>query len=256
MPSPSSPSSSGAQRAEPRLAATVLVVRDDPFRVLMVRRPATGTFADALVFPGGAVEPDDSAAGWDTLAAGGAALSPGERAIRIAGVRETFEETSLLPAVSAGARAVAASGLFSQALAAAGARLRLDDIHPFAHWITPEVAPRRFDTHFLLVAAPDEGEAVSTGGETVDTEWVEPAVAVARAEEGERAILFPTLLNLMRLGESTDATTAIAAARARQAFTVTPVVAAGDDGNPVVVIPEEAGYAVTRGTPPWMPPAG
>jgi len=39
-----------------RLAATVLLLRDDPFEVLMVKPNARGFFPSALVFPGGVVE--------------------------------------------------------------------------------------------------------------------------------------------------------------------------------------------------------
>lgn len=59
----------------PRLAVTVAVVHDDPFEVLMVRRPARGTFANALAFPGGSVDPDET--------------------VEAAAVRETFEETRI-----------------------------------------------------------------------------------------------------------------------------------------------------------------
>src|SRR5690554_7583183 len=84
---------------EPRLAATMVLVRDDPFEVLMVRRHAKAVFASALVFPGGAVDDDDYSEEWMPLLASGHNLPAPERAIRIAAIRETFEETALLLAV-------------------------------------------------------------------------------------------------------------------------------------------------------------
>jgi 8-oxo-dGTP pyrophosphatase MutT (NUDIX family) len=47
-----------------RLSATVLLVRDDPFEVLMVRRHEKAHFASALVFPGGTIDPEDRSEVW------------------------------------------------------------------------------------------------------------------------------------------------------------------------------------------------
>src|SRR5690554_6983850 len=80
----------------PRLAATMVLVRDDPFEVLLVRRHAKAVFASALVFPGGAVDDDDFSDEWLPLLASGSELDPTERAVRIAAIRETFEETAIL----------------------------------------------------------------------------------------------------------------------------------------------------------------
>ena len=76
--------------AIPRPAATILLVRDAPFEVLMVRRHAGQTFSSALVFPGGTVDESDWSDAWLDLATGGEALDPAERALRIAAFRETF----------------------------------------------------------------------------------------------------------------------------------------------------------------------
>src|SRR5690554_2708732 len=95
-----------ASPAEPRLAATLMLVRDDPFEVLMVRRHAKAVFGSALVFPGGTVDSDDYEDDWLELSDGAGGLDSVERALRIAGIRETFEETSLLLAHSSGGRAV------------------------------------------------------------------------------------------------------------------------------------------------------
>jgi 8-oxo-dGTP pyrophosphatase MutT (NUDIX family) len=63
----------GTAIATPRRAATVMLVRDEPFEVLMVKRNAREPFASALVFPGGVVEPEDYSDSWPrSCLAGGA----------------------------------------------------------------------------------------------------------------------------------------------------------------------------------------
>src|SRR5215203_1183767 len=91
----------------PRPAATALLLRDDPFEVLMIRRHPEQYFASALVFPGGTVDESDRSDDWLPHVAGGAALSVEERALRIAAFRETFEETSILLARDDAGRHVA-----------------------------------------------------------------------------------------------------------------------------------------------------
>lgn len=223
-------------------AATVLILRDDPFEVLMVRRRTSSFFSSALVFPGGVVEAEDHAEDWLPHLSGAEALSDVERALRVAACREVYEETSVL----LGAGAPPARGeRFFDIVRSAGARLPVGDLARFGHWITPEMAKKRFDTHFYLCAAPEGVEAVCDEDETVSLEWVRPGDVVEEAVAGERTILFPTLMNLRRLAESNDVAGALAAARERPVFTVLPRVEMREHGL-VVVIPEEAGYGLTE----------
>lgn len=235
---------------EPRLAATMVLVRDDPFEVLLVRRHAKAVFASALVFPGGVVDGDDYSDEWMPLLGSGGDLPSRDRAIRIAGIRETFEETGLLLASQPDGSEVdqpeRTDASFLAVVRASGGLLMLDDLHPFGHWITPEAAPRRFDTHFLLARAPRNQVPVADGDETIALEWASPADVVQRAEHEQPSIMFPTLLNLMRLAESDDSASAISAARLRTPFTVLPVLERRDDATRMVVIPAEAGYGVTE----------
>src|SRR5665213_1116426 len=79
-------------------AATILLVRDTPdFEVLMVKRHHQIDFAaGALVFPGGKTHAGDHDPAWAGCALGWEASAPGERAPRIAALREAFEETGVL----------------------------------------------------------------------------------------------------------------------------------------------------------------
>lgn len=246
--------------AVPRPAATILVLRDDPFEVLMVRRHGNGPFASALVFPGGLVDPADRDEAWLPLLEGGDGLDVEARALAIAAFRETFEEATLLLARDASGASVPCRGVggdrndFRAVVAASGGKLPLGELTHFGHWITPATAPKRFDTHFFLARAPEGQEAVCDGGETVALEWASPHDVLERAAAGDLSILFPTRMNLKRLAESHDVASAIAAARARAPFTVTPV-AQKREGGIAVVIPAEAGYGETENFHPHPPRA-
>lgn len=228
---------------EPAPAATVLLLRDDPFEVLMVRRRSTSFFSSALVFPGGLVDPDDRSDAWLPHLAGAEQLSVDERALRIAACREAYQESSVM--LGAHSHAFEAGVAFIDIVSRQGARLPLGGIVRFGHWITPARSSKRFDTHFFLAAAPAGVEPRCDGDETVAHEWIRPADAVARAEGGEHTILFPTLMNLRRLAESDTVAAALAAAQVRAPYTVLPRVEKRPTGL-VVMIPWEAGYGVTE----------
>ncbi|MCB1282045.1 MAG: NUDIX hydrolase, partial [Salinibacterium sp.] len=91
----------------PRVSATVLLLRDDPFEVLMVSRAARGAFASALVFPGGAIDPEDSEPGWREVIEDFDDVADEERPLRVGAIRELWEETGIL---LGGAQAPARNG--------------------------------------------------------------------------------------------------------------------------------------------------
>ena len=215
----------------------------------MVRRNSTGTFASSLVFPGGATEESDASEEWSAVVEDFDEYSPEERALRIGAIRETWEETSILVgAITTGAppAGILSELGFREFVERSDVRLRLDEVVPFGHWVTPVIVPRRFDTRFYLARSPDGQSAVADGTETVGIEWVRPAEAVRAARSGEWPIIFPTLMNLERLAESADTDAALASARARPLFTVQPEMEIRADGTQVITIPAEAGYSVTR----------
>ena len=233
--------------ATPRPAATVLLLRDDPFEVLMVRRHAKATFASALVFPGGVVDAEDSHDDWLPHLRGHEDLTEHERAHRIAAARETWEEAAIL-LVSGGNGECPLppdrphGSLFREVVAASGGHLDLSGIAPFGHWITPIDAPKRFDTRFYLAHVGRDQEARCDGSETVELEWIAPGDALDRARRGDAGIMFPTKLSLLRLTETPCPVTALEAAWTREIVPLTPVVTARDGGT-VVAISPDAGYA-------------
>ena len=237
----------------PRRSASLLLVRDDPLRVLMLRRGSTrGAFPSALVFPGGVLEVEDGVA----AVAHGHAEGDESAALRATAIRETWEEVGVLLARDPSERlltgpqvptpeAAGASGL-GGVLGAAAARLALDDVVPFGRWITPVEGKRRFDTDFFIARAPDEQEPTADGVEAVALRWVEPSEVPSLTSE---MLLLPTLMNLRRLGSFGSLAEAVEASPRLPRIAVTPTVGFDGAGNPVVRIPAEAGYGVTEFRP-------
>ena len=62
--------------------------------------------------------------------------------------------------------------------------LALDELVPYAHWITPEGMPKRFDTWFFLAAAPPEQAGAHDGKESTDSIWVSPREALEGGDSG------------------------------------------------------------------------
>lgn len=229
-------------------AATLLLLRDEPFEVLMARRRARGQFSSALVFPGGMVDPEDRSASWLPLVRNAGGLDGDQRALRVAAIRETYEEAGILLGGTGDASFPPPEGpvdaaAFRTMIADAGETLDLGLLVPFGHWIAPAIAPRRFDTHFFVAAAPAGHEAVCDGCEIVALEWVRPSDILRRVEAGEGGVVLPTRMNLQRLSESRNSAEALARAAARPVVTVEPRVVRRPEGT-FVVIPEEAGYGV------------
>ena len=249
MGEPATRSSAAAAKAPPtpRPATTVLLVRDgvDGLEVLMVVRHAESYFASAMVFPGGMIDPEDADEAWLGLCDGADGLDPPERARRVAGFRELYEETGilLLDAPERAPDASAGETPFLELVRQSGGKLDLAAMAPFAHWVTPEMAPKRFDTHFRLCWRTTEMTAVSDGRETVSVEWLKPAEAIALGARGERNLLFPTKCQLEMLDEAATVEAAVAAARARRITPVTPVVQQRPEGMFLTIAPE-SGYPV------------
>ncbi|MET0181262.1 MAG: NUDIX domain-containing protein [Caulobacterales bacterium] len=240
-------------------AATVLLVRQRAeMEVLMVGRNATSYFPSALVFPGGIVDEEDGSDYWAEWGHGGDDLEKRERAFRVAAFRELYEETGILlvddaPAGAAPASPAPGADRFIDVLRKHHGRLDLAAMHPFAHWITPEFAPKRFDTHFFLCGIETEVVAISDGDETVSVEWISPRKALELAETKDRHILFPTKMNLRMLAYSNTVEEALIAVKTRKIVAVTPRLEERADGR-YLVIPSDAGYGVAEDRPPAPPP--
>jgi 8-oxo-dGTP pyrophosphatase MutT (NUDIX family) len=217
--------------AEPRLAASLLMLRDSPdgMEVLMVVRNKAIEFASgAMVFPGGKLMESDKPAGMLDRLLDKSDLDDTEQGLRVAAVREAFEEVGMLPAATFnGIPATDAHILaidpfrqaidagkadFAAALQKAGLCLDLKLLVRFAHIIAPSITPKRFNTHFYSVLAPAEQTPRPDGSEIVETLWIRPDQALDLSARGERQIMFPTRIVLMRLMQFATAADALAGA--------------------------------------------
>ena len=122
----------------------------------MLRRPSTGSFADAWVFPGGKVEPAD----------GDPDHTEREVAARAA-VRETLEETGM----------------------------RVADAAPLSLWTPPAQAPVRIRTWFFIARDLGDAVQINPG-EIVDAVWCAPEETLRRHAAGELVLFPPTWVTL------------------------------------------------------------
>ncbi len=217
----------------------------------MVKRHHQIDFAaGALVFPGGKSHGGDQDPRWRQLATGWEAVGEDDAALRIAAIREAYEEAGVLLARDArGAfyegeaaievrAAVAEDRLpFIEVIADLGLKLDLAALTVFARWITPKLMTKRFDTWFYAACAPDAQRAICDGREAVDAEWITPTLALDMAAVGERKVIFPTRMNLQLLAQSVSPRDAIASCQVRPLVVVEPWV----DGD-TLRIPPDAGY--------------
>lgn len=170
----------------PRVSASVVLLRDGlaGLETYLLHRHARMAFAASMVVFPGG--------GLDPVDA--TAPDP----VRACGVRETAEET--------------------------GVALSADALRPWAHWVTPEVEPRRYDTVFYVAALPSGETAADVSGETDRAAWTRPADALHAASRGEIALMPPTVSILTELAAVDSVAAVLALAEGREIVTVLPVL--------------------------------
>lgn len=241
--------------------------------VFMVRRVIQSDFMpDVYVFPGGSVQPDDLAVEQEAgvcRAVGADAADPDGRTtlgrgVRAAAIRELFEEAGVLLAYHgtdilavneenrerfAGYRQVFNERKGSLVALASAEQLTLasDRLNYFAHWITPEGLPKRFDTHFFVTTAPTEQQAVYDNLETSEGVWIAPSEALERAQRDEFPIVFATIHQLHALAAFASVADALQATASTLVKTHAPILVERDgqfhvhlpeDGSALWTVPE------------------
>ncbi len=241
-------------------AATIIIFRacpdgGDP-QVLMTVRSRNLTFAGGMaVFPGGRVDPADSALGEQVAADASIALTPDEAAHQIAAIRETLEETGLALGLAGeinAERARQARAMLEEVKALAPVldafdwSLDLSQITPFARWFPKnEKLSRVYDTRFYLAdLGTGEVDVSIDHSENTRLFWTSARAALASAETGEIKLIFPTRRNLERLALFKSYDEARAQAEAIPVRTIVPKIDESG-GQPMLTIMEDAGYPIT-----------
>jgi 8-oxo-dGTP pyrophosphatase MutT (NUDIX family) len=174
-------------------AASVILLRDGHagLETYFLHRHARMAFAPSVVvFPGGRVDSADALGGRDPVLG--------------CAVRETAEETGVV--------------------------LVEADLHPWAHWITPEIEPRRYDTRFFVAMMPADQEASDISGETDHAEWSTPDAALAADHAGRIRMLPPTMSILIELADLPTAAEVISSSTDRQIEPVLPILVKAENG--------------------------
>jgi 8-oxo-dGTP pyrophosphatase MutT (NUDIX family) len=244
--------------------------------VCMLRRNLASEFvAGAYVFPGGSVDPEDRGPEAEALCRGMTdaeasailGVDSGGLGFWVAALRECFEESGVMLAQRRADYLAGQGALLDTSQPAVARRfaahrdavnaqrtglldvcrqedlvLAVDTVHYVSHWITPDLAPRRYDTRFFITAAPPGQVARHDDGETIATIWVRPDEALARSRAGEIEMLPPTIANLKSIASFRSTAEVMAwAALVTEVPTVLPIVLF-EDGEVLILRPGDEGY--------------
>ncbi len=191
----------------PKPSGTVVVLRDGAasLELLLLQRAGRDDKPGAWVFPGGKVEPVDVIGG-----------DPGSlESARIAGARETHEE--------------------------AGIAIPPDRFAAISRWITPEVAPRRFDTWFFVAGLPGDQDVRVDGSEIVDHRWIGAREALDAYDGGALSLAPPTFVTVTWLSAFERAAHALDELPRRELVTFRPQIHSRE-GGATILYPGDAGY--------------
>lgn len=250
-----------AQPVVARPASAVVLGRDKAgggVEVFMVQRHVRSEFMpEVFVFPGGSVHSSDVEAELTPGLCGPDVPGPTAHGtgFRVAALRECFEEAGVLLARRDGQQLTltreeaeqfrayrdglnAKRETLASIARSAGVTLATDELVHWAHWITPEAFPKRFDTHFFLIPMPTGQEAAHDQLETTASTWITPEDAIARAERGDFPMVFATIHQLQALTGLASVEAALARFRDARVTTVMPRVVQRDGQN-VIVLPDE-----------------
>jgi 8-oxo-dGTP pyrophosphatase MutT (NUDIX family) len=266
--------SSFEQASVPRESTTVILVRKNDAglgEIFLARRHQRQSFmAGACVFPGGQVDAADSDPEFSSYIPSienfdpqsllqDASLTPEmAQSLFICAIRETFEETGVLFAQTGGnliqldsGQDIARFARYRQELNRGGISLQdiaakenlffaLHALIPYAHWITPEIVPKRFSTRFFLAGLPDGQTATTDCDELTDFLWVTPGDALQMQLNKEIMLMPPTLKTLEELAAFADLDELFEHARHRTIYPILPEAAAN-----VLLLPHDPEYSIS-----------
>jgi 8-oxo-dGTP pyrophosphatase MutT (NUDIX family) len=261
----------------PKKAATVIVLRDkkpEGFDVFLLKRHEKSSFMGGnYVYPGGRVDLNDGSRELCSLSKGmtleeaqrhlGGAFSPEESfAHWIAAIRELFEEAGVLLAYDQRGNLLQLRDrderekfLHYRELLQKGKInigemaqkedlvLALDQLHYYAHWITPEARPERFDTRFFLARYPSGQEASHDQKETTAGIWLIPQKALEENLKGDVILSPPTLKTLEDLSRFKSIDEVFNSQRKEDIRPILPILTKVTSG-PLIIFPWDPEYEI------------
>jgi 8-oxo-dGTP pyrophosphatase MutT (NUDIX family) len=260
----------------------VILLREErgTIEVLLTRRHEQMAFMGGMwVFPGGTLCPADTSNAALTLISEPEQLDckrfldlagqPLPRSqclgLALAACRETFEETGILLARTAGGHDVGSEllarmherrraivsqpELFATLLQAEHLRIEVAALLYWAHWITPSAVAKRFDTRFFVARLPPKQVPAIDSVEATEMIWMTPAAVIAAARDDAMTLSPPTLFTVMEIDASVRHHVALdamfAAEAQRDIVTVLPKVVRGE--RSMIVMPWDAEYHKLEG---------
>lgn len=199
-----------------RLAATVMLARDaaDGVEFLMVRRSGRSSFApDALVFPGGTVDPEDYITPPGSWAARAASEFRATVSPSLTSTESPISEEDALAVVCAAVRELREE---------ADVEISPDDVYLFSQWITPPSEPRRYNTFFFVARAPDGALGTADAVETHEARWITAQRALQNYANGELHLVYPTIKHLERALAYGTTDALLAFAKSKPIITIMP----------------------------------
>ena len=265
--------------AIPKKAATVILLREvdpDGFEVFLLKRHEKSSFMGGnYVYPGGRVDREDGSLETCSLCTGvtpeeafqllGKTLPSDEcLAHWVAGIRELFEEAGVLLAYDQKGKSLHLTnptarerflsyrdliheGKMSicQLAQEENFLFALDQLHYYAHWITPEARSERFDTRFFLAFHPVGQEASHDQTETTIGVWLSPRKALEKNFEGEVALSPPTLKTLEDLSRFRRIDEISALLKETEIRPILPVLTKATD-EALILFPWDPEYEIFR----------
>jgi 8-oxo-dGTP pyrophosphatase MutT (NUDIX family) len=263
--------------AIPKKATTVILLRErkpEGFEVFLLKRHEKSSFMGGnYVYPGGRVDRDDGTLEIRSLCRGitsaeahqifGGSIPTEEGlAFWIAGIRELFEESGVLLAYDQKGkllqlrdreerekflhyRELLQRGKINISEMAQKENLlfALDQLHYYAHWITPEARPERFDTCFLLARYPFGQEASHDQKETTAGAWLTPQEALMENLEGEVVLSPPTLKTLEDLARFKSIEDLFSSLKKAESGPILPILTKISE-NPLLIFPWDPEYDI------------
>jgi 8-oxo-dGTP pyrophosphatase MutT (NUDIX family) len=263
--------------AIPKKATTIILLRERKpkgFEVFLLKRHERSSFMGGnYVYPGGRVDREDGSIEISSFCKGvtfeeahkifGGSTSPDESfAHWVAGIRELFEEAGVLLAYDRLGnpfmikdqaeqerflhyRSLLQKGKLSLVEIAQkeGISFALDQLHYYAHWITPEAFSERFDTRFFLALHPFGQEANSDHKETTAGIWITPPKALEENLRGEVILSPPTVKTLEDLSRFKSVDDLFISLKNKEIHPILPFLTKISSG-PIIIYPWDPEYGL------------